>query len=87
MGTDGGMVIHKDECIKLPAVDVPVIDTVGAGDSFNAGYVYGFLTGLSPKDCLRAALFCGSMNTTKTGGTAGQPYYAQLDAYLKHGHL
>jgi sugar/nucleoside kinase (ribokinase family) len=83
MGAAGGLTIHKGERYMLPAVEVPVIDAVGAGDSFDAGYLYAFLHGMSARDCLKAGLFCGSMNTTKPGGTAGQAGLGELKDYLR----
>lgn len=68
--------------IKKPP-DFPVTDTVGAGDSFDAGFIYGFLNGLTPERSLDCALYCGSMNVRKTGGCAGQPYLDQLLEYLR----
>jgi sugar/nucleoside kinase (ribokinase family) len=83
MGAAGGLTIHKGERYMLPAVEAPVIDAVGAGDSFDAGYLYAFLHGMSARDCLRSGLFCGSMNTSKPGGTAGQAGLSELKNYLR----
>ena len=55
-----------------PPVDVPVVDAVGAGDSFDAGLVAGMLYGLSWEESLQLGCLCGSMNTRKAGGIAGQ---------------
>lgn len=53
-------------------LEVEVVDAVGAGDSFDAGFVYGFLKGYEIEKCLRIGCICGSMNTTRAGGIAGQ---------------
>ena len=78
-----GAVLYAQGCVlRKPALDVPVKDTVGAGDSFDAGFLYGFLGGLSLEESLRCALFCGSMNVRGRGGTAGQATLPELTAYL-----
>ena len=52
---------------------VQVVDTTGAGDSFNAGFVYGYLAGWSLERSLRLACACGALATRQPGGTNGQP--------------
>ncbi len=56
-----------------PALKVAVIDTTGAGDSFDAGFLYGYLNGWPLERSLRLACACGSLSTRAAGGTAGQP--------------
>jgi sugar/nucleoside kinase (ribokinase family) len=55
-------------------LDVPVIDTIGAGDSFDGGFVYGLLSGYGVEDCLRAACICGAYSVRAQGGTGGQAW-------------
>ena len=83
LGAEGGIVCSDGEKIKLPAMAVNVADTIGAGDCFDAGFIYGYINGLSLEDCLRCALYCGSMNTKKAGGIAGQAMLSDLLDYLK----
>jgi sugar/nucleoside kinase (ribokinase family) len=68
---------------STPTVDV--VDTTGAGDSFDAGYIFGLLRGLSPEDRLRAACVCGALSTRGVGGTAAQPDEAELRRWLTAG--
>jgi sugar/nucleoside kinase (ribokinase family) len=77
-GGDGAYAYCKGEIHKCKAMDVQVVDTVGAGDSFNGGFIYGFLSGLSIPDCLKAAVTCGSLNVRYNGGTKGQPLLEDL---------
>ncbi len=65
------------------SLDVDVVDTIGAGDSFDAGFVYGFLSGYDIEKCLNIGSICGSMNTTKAGGTAGQVCKEKLAKMIK----
>jgi sugar/nucleoside kinase (ribokinase family) len=52
-------------------------DTIGAGDSFDAGYVYGFLQGWPVGRCLAFAAACGSLSTQAAGGVDAQPEIAE----------
>jgi sugar/nucleoside kinase (ribokinase family) len=55
------------------AFPVAVVDTTGAGDSFNAGFLHTWLRGEKLADCMRFASVCGSLSTRGMGGTAAQP--------------
>jgi sugar/nucleoside kinase (ribokinase family) len=57
---------------------VVVCDTTGAGDSFDAGYIYGLLRDLPIAERLRAACLCGAWSTQGVGGVAAQLTEAQL---------
>jgi sugar/nucleoside kinase (ribokinase family) len=67
--------------VEPPAVDV--IDTTGAGDSFNAGFLYAWLQGRPLDACLRAAAASGALSTRGFGGTASQPSADELEACMK----
>ncbi len=67
-----------------PAVDV--VDTTGAGDSFNAGFLYAWLQNRPLDVCLRAAAASGALSTRGVGGTAAQPSAEELEACVKAGH-
>jgi len=55
-GKQGALVYHRGTIIHVPIIDVPVADTVGAGDSFSAGFLYGyFQTGDAGKGARLAA--------------------------------
>jgi len=77
-GADGAYAYQKGEIIKVDAMKITVADTVGAGDSFNGGFMYGYLNGLSMEACLTCGTTCGSLNASQHGGTAGQPHLATL---------
>jgi len=87
-GRDGGVVWTPDrQRFTAPIRAVDVVDTTGAGDSFNAGYLSGYVEGLSSADCLSRAVACGSLSTRAAGGTAAQPTRAELAAELSGGGL
>ncbi len=46
-----------------------VVDSIGAGDSFNAGFIHSFLHGKPLQKCLEFAALAGAINTTREGGT------------------
>ena len=62
--------------------DVDVVDTTGAGDSFDAGFLWAWLAGRPFEDCLRAAAVAGSLSTRSDGGTAAQATAEDLLAVL-----
>ncbi|NLC69231.1 MAG: sugar kinase [Clostridiaceae bacterium] len=73
MGEKGAAIISNGKFLHIETITVELVDAVGAGDSFNAGFLYGWLNGLSLEDCLRIGCFCGSSNVTSQGGIKGQP--------------
>jgi sugar/nucleoside kinase (ribokinase family) len=46
-----------------------VVDAIGAGDSFNAGFIHRFLKGAPGKECLGFGNLAGAISTTAAGGT------------------
>ncbi|MBX9851354.1 MAG: carbohydrate kinase family protein [Cytophagaceae bacterium] len=76
MGTKGACYYKKGEKKIYPAIlNSEVVDTVGAGDSFNAGFLFRFLQGKSMQECLDFALLTGAVSTTAAGGTAAFKNY------------
>lgn len=71
-----------DISIGQESIPVSVVDTVGAGDSFDAGFVYAFLNAWSLEDTLKMAVVCGSLSTRKAGGTSAQPDLAEAMYFM-----
>ena len=46
-----------------------MVDAVGAGDSFDAGFIHQFIRGAKPEDCLKFANVVGALSVTRAGGT------------------
>lgn len=77
LGADGGMACRGKELIFSPPLAVNVVDTTGAGDSFNAGFLYGYLNEYPLAKTLELACACGSLSTRAAGGTSAQPTLAE----------
>lgn len=80
-GAHGALARQGEQDARAKVLPVQVVDTTGAGDSFDAGFVYGFLAGWALADTLRFAAACGSLSTRAVGGTGAQP---TLDEALLH---
>jgi sugar/nucleoside kinase (ribokinase family) len=74
---------HHRRAIEIAPPVVDVADTTGAGDSFNAGFLYAWLQGRPLDACLRAATASGALSTRGVGGTASQPSADELEACMK----
>lgn len=73
LGADGGMAVAGDRIARSPAPRVEAAGTIGAGDSFDAGFVAGRLAGWPMGRSLELATACGALSTREVGGTASQP--------------
>jgi sugar/nucleoside kinase (ribokinase family) len=81
LGADGAIARRGGETARAPAIPVEVVDTVGAGDTFDAGFLFGWLNGWSLKKTLSLAVVCGSLSARAAGGTSAQP---TLDEAMKY---
>lgn len=81
-GARGGRAWSSDGSWQVPSPPVHVVDAVGAGDSFDAGFVAAYLRGMTTADALRWGVACGSLSTQAAGGTAAQPDRSEVDAML-----
>jgi sugar/nucleoside kinase (ribokinase family) len=71
-GADGAVAVTGSEMIEVDAVKTEVVDTTGAGDNFDAGFLYGYLAGRPLEWSLKVAVACGSLSTQAVGGTGHQ---------------
>lgn len=69
MGARGALAIRDGHRFSAPAVPVTVLDPIGAGDSFDAGFLHQFLRGTDLTTCLAYGNLCGAFSTTACGGT------------------
>jgi sugar/nucleoside kinase (ribokinase family) len=69
MGAKGAMAISKGKRYSAPAENVKVVDAVGAGDTFNAGFLHKYVAGAAFAECLAAGNAAAAYSTTRPGGT------------------
>lgn len=72
-GEQGAVLVSGKEKHSCALPPVTGGDSIGAGDSFDAGFLAGWLRGLPLDDCLRIACHCGREVAAQTGGLRGQP--------------
>jgi sugar/nucleoside kinase (ribokinase family) len=83
-GSQGALAVSRKEKVFVPGIKVDrVVDTTGAGDCFNAGFLYGFLRGQSLDTCLKYANLCGGLSVTGYG-VSQAPSGAQVEGLLDH---
>jgi sugar/nucleoside kinase (ribokinase family) len=71
-GEKGAWAYAGGQAFERKVLPVTGGDSIGAGDSFDAGFLAGWLRSLPLEACLRIATACGSAVASKTGGLAGQ---------------
>ena len=79
-GSEGALAVAGDRVVRSPAVSVEEVDAVGAGDSFDAGFLAGHLAGRPLDETLRLAAACGALSMRAAGGTAAQATLAEATA-------
>jgi sugar/nucleoside kinase (ribokinase family) len=67
-GRAGAVARRGSERYRTEAFPVEFVDSVGAGDSFDAGFVHQFIRGGSIEECLKFASLTGALSTTRAGG-------------------
>lgn len=86
LGAQGALAVGRDgRRSSASALKVETIDTTGAGDAFNGGFLHAWLGGADLADCLRVGNACGALSTTAPGGSAGTPTLATLNRILRQG--
>ncbi len=69
LGAQGALARRGQEEFRCPAAKVAPVDPVGAGDSFDAGFLYRYLQGADLSSCLQYGNLAGALSTTMPGGT------------------
>lgn len=83
MGASGAIAMRDGHRFTSPAAPVYVIDPVGAGDSFDAGFLHQFLLGADLPTCLAYGNLCGAFSTTGCGGTEAFRDPARLQNFFR----
>ncbi len=76
-GKEGAIARRGGERFAVPRFDAIAVDSVGAGDSFDAGFLHQFARGADLDQCLRFGSLTGALSTTRAGG---------IEAFRDAGH-
>ncbi|MEZ4635565.1 MAG: carbohydrate kinase family protein [Caldilineaceae bacterium] len=77
------MFVHGErDAVHTGVLPVTPVDTTGAGDSFDAGFLYAFVNGLSLDECMRYGAVCGGLSTTGPGGISALPTLSEVELWL-----
>jgi sugar/nucleoside kinase (ribokinase family) len=82
LGADGALALRGDERLRVAADQVEVVDSTGAGDGFDAGFLYGFIEGRPLGECLALGVACGSLSVRAVGGVDGQATLEEAEGLL-----
>lgn len=83
LGARGSRWLSQRTDLHVPAPRVKPVDTTGAGDAFNGGFLAAWLRGLAPSACLRLGNFVGASSTRAAGGLDGLPAGREVPAPLR----
>jgi sugar/nucleoside kinase (ribokinase family) len=85
-GAKGALVQQGASRFRVPGVSATPVDTIGAGDSFNAGFLAAWLRGAGAEICARAGNIAGALSTQRPGGTEAFRDAALRESFLQeHG--
>jgi sugar/nucleoside kinase (ribokinase family) len=77
LGARGALGVSKGDWVRAASIPAQVVDTIGAGDSFDAGFLFGYLNHWPLARSLRLATICGALSTQTAGGINAQPTLQQ----------
>lgn len=80
-GGAGATAVRHGQRYDIAGVPLVAVDTTGAGDCFNAGFVHAQLSGHDLPDCLATAVACGAAAITDLGSSAA-PNLVELQQWL-----
>ena len=84
LGEKGSVLVYDDQKIYQPAYRIAnVVDAIGAGDSFDAGFIYQYLNNAPLEDCQQFGNMMGAFSTTAAGGTAAFDGINNLEQYVR----
>lgn len=79
LGERGCWIKKKDKEVSIPPYRVNVVDTTGAGDAFNTGFLYGYLKGRDIETCGKMGNYVASLCIQQIGARTGLPRSLPLD--------
>jgi sugar/nucleoside kinase (ribokinase family) len=84
LGRAGCMALEEGDFVRVPAFPMECIDTTGAGDSFNAGFIYAWLRNYPLREAMRIASAAGAISTMGLGGTGKQASAEEVALLCQH---
>lgn len=86
-GADGALAVDgtTGESASVPGLNVPALDTTGAGDVFGAGFIVASLAGWPLADRLRFANLTAALSVRRLGGAPAAPTWADIAAWWRSG--
>jgi sugar/nucleoside kinase (ribokinase family) len=83
-GKDGAMALVDEKIKRIPARTVKVVDTTGAGDCFDAGFLYGtFEKKMSVVEAMKIGSATGSRSCSFPGGVAHRSSFEEIVQFMK----
>lgn len=82
MSSKGAIACIDGQVTRRTGFQVNSVDTTGAGDAFNAGYMFGYLAGKPVEDCLLYGNACGACSVTNYGGSTGITNIDTLEQFI-----
>jgi len=86
-GSKGAVLQHRSQRTSVPGLTVEPVDTIGAGDSFNAGFLAAWLGGGSPEECAVSGNITGALSTQRPGGIEAFRDKGLLSQFLEQNPL
>jgi sugar/nucleoside kinase (ribokinase family) len=84
LGARGAALWSESRVIHKAAVPLAVLDTTGAGDAFDAGFLHAYLAGMPPEMCLERGTICGSLSARKAGSLDAFPDLKEVLQHHEH---
>jgi ribokinase len=78
LGSRGAAAFHNDRLYSMVPPDVRVVDTTGAGDAFDAGFIDAWLSEAAIEEQLWRACICGSLSTRDRGALTALPFREEM---------
>lgn len=82
-GPEGASAIQQGEWWEHPGFPVAAVDPTGAGDAFNAGFLFGRLARWPAQDCLRWGNACGALTVGRPGGSGAFTGRGDVEAFIR----
>ena len=82
LGEDGAVAFTKEKSVRKPAFKVPVVDVIGAGDAFAAGFISSIIRGQSLEKALEVGNAAGALVVTVRGDIENLPSSEDIQKFL-----